>query len=422
MLLLASASLAVGLVTALNAGLMQIVLGHYTDSYANSNFIIGAVLGLGMFLGVIIPPVIGTWSDNTTTRFGRRRPYLFVFVPLTAIMLALLSIFGDPSIIHTNTFSPLAFYLLILCYVVMNIFYNVWNAPYYAFYADLTCEKDRGECSGYFQAFSIIGTISAFMIGYAVWDSYPVLTFLIIAAAAGASSGITTLFVKEPPEALNNKPAQKFPLSEIFREFIHEKDFAMFMYTSAFWWFAMGMLQVFFVRFATKELNTSESDAQLIMGIFTIILIVSAIPFGILSDKIGKKLILRVGLVIASASLFTTFFMTNITAIMVLMGFTGAGFGVVVVLNMALTADLLPKGKEGKFMGLGNVFMALPQSLAAVLGGAVISAFGNNLRLIFIMGPLSLVFAFLLLQRVKVKRAECAEDKAKPADAGSGLK
>jgi MFS family permease len=72
------------------------------------------------------------------------------------------------------------------------------------------------------------------------------------------------------------------------------------------------------------------------------------------------------------------------------------------VLNFALTADLLPKGKEGKFMGLGNIFYAAPQMIAAPLVGFLISIFNNNYQIIFYATPISLIIGFILLQRVRI--------------------
>ena len=90
-------------------------------------------------------------------------------------------------------------------------------------------------------------------------------------------------------------------------------------------------------------------------------LVVCAFPAGIFADKIGKKRILSIGVLIAAIGLSIGAFTTEIMLIYIAMGLTGLGFGVIVVLNFALTADLLPKGKEGKFMGLGNIFYAAPQ-------------------------------------------------------------
>jgi Na+/melibiose symporter-like transporter len=414
MLALASASIGVGVVLALNSGLMPLILKLHTDSA----FAIGVVISLGWILGVVLPPIIGAWSDNTRTKFGRRMPYLMIFVPLTALALIGISFFGahEPGSIVSPKGTTLQFYFVTLLFCLLNFFYNVWNAPYFALYADMTCEKDRGECSGYVQALNILGTVATFMVGAAVWDQYPIMTFVILALVVATSSAITIFTIKEPTEHMS-KPPEKTHLAEIFREFMQAKEFAKFMYASAFWWFAMGVISPFFVLFATESLGLDPSSAQLIMGIFTIILVISAIPIGIAGDKIGKKPVLMAGLVLSSASLLATYFISNITLIYVAMGLSGIGFGVVIVLNMALSAELLPKGKEGKFMGIGNIFMALPQALASTAGGAAISALGNNYRIIFIMAPAALILAFFVLRWIKIPNAaemqkiECATKK-----------
>jgi MFS family permease len=174
------------------------------------------------------------------------------------------------------------------------------------------------------------------------------------------------------------------------------------MMTFIFWWFAIGTLQPFFVLYAKNKLLLDESSALIFMGIFTVILVLCAVPAGIFADRIGKKRIISIGVIIAAIGLGIGAFTTEVTLIYIAMGMAGLGFGVIIVLNFALTADLLPKGKEGKFMGLGNIFYAAPQMIAAPFVGFLISTFSNNYQIIFYVTPISLIIGFILLQRVKI--------------------
>ncbi|MCX6667489.1 MAG: MFS transporter [Euryarchaeota archaeon] len=330
---LASASIGAGLVLSLNSNVIPLLLDPLAKSAFNtlSNFFIGIVIGITLFLGIVIPPVIGTISDNTWTRFGRRIIYMIIFVPLTVVMLLIISIIGS------------------------HLAIDMTALP------DLTEPAERGETSGYMQAFNILGTILAFGAAAAVWETSHTLTFVIFAITVTIFSTITILTIEEKKAV---KP--------------------------------------FFVLFAKNTLGLSESSALVFMGIFTVILVICAVPAGIFADKIGKKRILSIGVLIAAIGLSIGAFTSNITLIYLAMGMAGLGFGVIIVLNFALTADLLPKGKEGKFMGLGNIFYAAPQMIAAPLVGFLISTFNNNYQMIFYVTPISLIIAFILLQKVRI--------------------
>jgi len=249
------------------------------------------------------------------------------------------------------------------------------------------------------QAFNILGTILAFGAAAAVWETSHTLTLVIFAIVVTISTAVTILTVEEKKSI---ERREKEPLSSIIKDFVKEKEFVKFMFTSMFWWFGIGTLQPFFILFAINTLGLPESSALIFMGVFTVILVACAVPAGIFADKIGKKRILSMGVLIAAIGLGIGAFTTSITFIYLAMGLAGLGFGIIIVLNFALTADLLPKGKEGKFMGLGNIFYAAPQMIAAPFVGFLISAFSGNYQLIFYVTPISLIIGFVLLQRVKI--------------------
>jgi GPH family glycoside/pentoside/hexuronide:cation symporter len=50
--------------------------------------IIGLVFAFGRLFDAITDPLIGNISDNTRSRWGRRRPYILVGIILTGILLA----------------------------------------------------------------------------------------------------------------------------------------------------------------------------------------------------------------------------------------------------------------------------------------------------------------------------------------------
>ncbi|MGF3555213.1 MAG: MFS transporter, partial [Thermoplasmatota archaeon] len=229
---------------------------------ALSDFFIGLVIGITLFLGIVVPLVIGTISDNTWTRFGRRIIYMIIFVPLTVIMLLIMSIIGGRLTIGIDTLN--IFVILVICITLLYTFLNLWNSTYCALLPDLTELKERGETSGYMQAFNILGTILAFGAAAAVWETSHTLTLVIFAIVVTIFSSITILTVEER-KSITKK--EKEPLSSIIKDFVKEKEFVKFMMTSIFWWFAIGTLQPFFVLYAKNKLLLDESSALIFMGI-----------------------------------------------------------------------------------------------------------------------------------------------------------
>jgi maltose/moltooligosaccharide transporter len=67
---------------------MRIILsGPVTEGLGANPFIFGLIWLAGPVTGMIVQPIIGSLSDKTYTRFGRRRPYLFLGAILASIAL-----------------------------------------------------------------------------------------------------------------------------------------------------------------------------------------------------------------------------------------------------------------------------------------------------------------------------------------------
>jgi Na+/melibiose symporter-like transporter len=391
-LALGTGAVPIGVIMALNMGPVPSTIRATLTS--NVALVTGLIIGAYWVLSILLSPVVGAISDRTKTKIGRRLPYLRIFVPMSAAGIFGMAIFAGTS----NSMFSLS--LFVASYLVVAFSYGVWAGPYWALMPDITDESERGETSGYMQGLNILGVVLAMMVSAALWLKSPSLTLYIFAAIALVTGLVTAFGIKEK----ENWPVEeKAKLTDIIKDLFAAKELAKFFCVSMLWWFAMGAIQSFFVLYAAKNLNAAEDSSNLIMGLFTIILVVFAVPVGILADKIGKRKILLAGILIAGLGMIPGFFITNIAYAYVTMGMTAAGLGAIVVLNYTITADLIPKGKEGKFMGLANFFMAVPNAIASFGMGALITALGEDYRVIWIVGSMAMFAAFFLMKFVKTE-------------------
>src|SRR5581483_10389874 len=85
MLAYACASLGTGAFYAFNNAALPLFLRPLTGS----DVLIGLLSSTRSVEGALIQPLVGTWSDRLRSPLGRRRPFLIVAVPLSALVLAL---------------------------------------------------------------------------------------------------------------------------------------------------------------------------------------------------------------------------------------------------------------------------------------------------------------------------------------------
>jgi MFS family permease len=123
-------------------------------------------------------------------------------------------------------------------------------------------------------------------------------------------------------------------------------------------------------------LSAGDAAATLALGVlvFTIAVVITAKLGGWLSDRTGRRKVFVVASILISAASFALLGVTTtVPGFLLVEVLMGAGFGVYIAVDYALVVDVLPnKDNAAKDLGVMNIANALPQSLAAALGGALL--------------------------------------------------
>jgi len=132
-------------------------LNFATDVLLLSPALIGGIFALGRLWDALTDPLVGTWSDRTRSRLGRRRPWLFASTPLLLLTFAML--FLPPAGLSEGltliwiTIGLFSFYTALTAYLV----------PSQALGAELTDDHhDRSQVFGLRGAFFTMGMVYAF--------------------------------------------------------------------------------------------------------------------------------------------------------------------------------------------------------------------------------------------------------------------
>ena len=151
------------------------------------------------FVSLIMPPLIGTLSDRTTGRYGRRRPYI--------VMGGFLLLLSTPYLIAAST---IAFFLVGLA--ILHIGNTIVTSAYQGLVPDRVPKDQRGEASGYVGAMTILGNVvslalAALLLGGVNQQSYNPgfirahagIFYLVAAIVLGIGILITVIGVHEDP-------------------------------------------------------------------------------------------------------------------------------------------------------------------------------------------------------------------------------
>lgn len=139
------------------------------------------------------------------------------------------------------------------------------------------------------------------------------------------------------------------------------------------------------------DFTLSNTLAQLIPSAVFLWFFVLSVPVGILQDRIGKRLVLNLGMGITALGLFLPFFFYSFG--MALMGFVLLGIGNTIVQVSAnpLLVDVVPTGRRSSFLSFSQFVKAIGSMIAAPLAGWFALRFGDWKLLFLVFGVVSVL-------------------------------
>ena len=165
---------------------------------------------IGLSVAMLFQPIAGFWSDRSTAKMGRRRPFIIWGALLNVIFLFIIG--SSPSFMGANSKLILgvsaAYLVLTIGTILMQFSSNLGQAAVQGLMPDVVPENQRGRSSGYKSLLELLpAALVALFVGKMVdkGQTWPVIG--IIMAGFIITMLITVIFVKEEP--LKQKPAGK---------------------------------------------------------------------------------------------------------------------------------------------------------------------------------------------------------------------
>lgn len=380
----------------LQAGRPDFDAGSGLRGFGLNSAITGLVMTLDNMAGLLILPYIGALSDRTRTRWGRRKPYLMLGVPLAAVAFSLIPLMLG---------RPLALFMgaIIMTLLAMDLV----RTPLTALLPDLTPPDQRSPANGLITLLQGLGAILAFVAGGALFGRSPVAPFLLGSGVLLAATLLVLARVREParPEvAEEGTPGVMESLGTVLRD--RDRSALSLLGALFFAWLAVSGNRVFFSRYAISSLHLSPEVAGQMMGLFAMGLLVGSVPAGLLGARWGRRRVMRGGLLLCASSLATNTVIDSVPPLAVAQVVSGMSLALVLVNALPLLLDHAPPGRDGVYSGLFYLATQLSEILGPILSGSLLHQVGNA-RALFVFSPLMLLLACACLR--SVRRGEVAE-------------
>ncbi|MFI4913130.1 MAG: MFS transporter [Sedimentisphaeraceae bacterium JB056] len=295
--------------------LFTLAMPIYNIGLGVSPVLVGMALSVPRFWDAVIDPFMGNLSDNTRTRWGRRRPYIFIGAVLTGICCA--AIWRPPAFLNET---GLFIYLLVTSIIFFTTF-TVFTVPYAALGMELTTDYDeRTSVMAYktfFQSMSaaLIMPFAYKLCFYSGFGSNEVEGVRTVGLLFGGFIIITgilpAIFTKE--NAVVQRQS-KIKLISAVRYTLKDKPFMML--SAATFLIILGLfiilpLQSYMCIFYVFNGNR-DAAATVLAGhgvAYGVMAMVSVPIITWLSKKWGKKGTLMVGLVLISFLFLSSWFL-----------------------------------------------------------------------------------------------------------------
>jgi len=169
--------------------------------------------------------------------------------------------------------------------------------------------------------------------------------------------------------------------------------------------FAFASLCSFVPALAIK-LQMSEIQIAALFTAEAAIFTLTNIVVGTLSDRIGRKSIMILGLSFSSANLIAFFFASEYWQILMLMAFYGSGSSAVYVMSSTMAADILPEENRAMLFGAFDAIMDLGLVIGPILCFTFLAVSGWPINNSFLLMAIPSIIALSIIFRMKETKCE----------------
>ena len=402
-----------------NANISRIFATLGADPHSLSYFWI-----LPPLMGIIVQPIVGTLSDRTWCRFGRRIPYLFIGAAVAVAVMCLLPNAGS---FGMAVGTAMVFGLFSLMFLDTSL--NMAMQPFKMLVGDMVNEKQKsvaysiqsflcnsGSLVGYvfpfiFTALGIANEAPKGVVPDSVIYSFYIGAAILILCVLYTSFKVKEWNPQEYAEYNERKPEveeQKAGWITLLRNaptmfwkvgLVQFFCWAAFMYM---WTYTNGTIAET-VWQTTDTASAQYQEAGNWVGVLFFWQAIGSVIWAMLLPKIPNgKLAYAISLLIGAAGFAALPFIADKNLLIIPFLLIGCAWAAMLAMPFTFVTNALEGyGHKGAYLGLFNGTICLPQIAAAAVGGTVLSMVGSHQFNMMLVAALLLLLGALSVAWIK---------------------
>lgn len=387
------ANLGYGAFYSINNALIAPYVAHFTR-----NAIIQGLMGSTHSVeGAIIQPVVGSLSDRTRTPIGRRRPFLLLFTPASALLLAF-----TPSVAHLPPTHRLIG--VIAAIFLFTVLFNIAFDPYQALMPDITPAPQRSRVTAVWTFVGVLGQ-AGILLAFYQYKLTIAAIFRLTALLMVVCMAFTCALTREPHARVLERRAPWLEHLGIALGGLRTlRQAALLLGVMFVAGLGIGALLPFLTLFVVTITHCSIQKAAISFMLLMLATAAGALPSGPLSDRLGPHRVLMAGMGLILAACLAALTIHTLPQAMAVMVVAGLGNGAMSVSSYPLLTLVVPVEEVGFYTGLQTTAASIAQPLTVTATGLLINH--GTLRIIFVVGAVCLAGAMALLSGFKPAAGE----------------
>ncbi|MEG1806141.1 MAG: MFS transporter [Clostridia bacterium] len=348
----------------------------------------GLIMAIDNILALFMLPLFGKLSDNSNSKFGKRKPFV-LFGTLSAC--AFLMLFPV-----ANQMDNLLFFIIAIFLFLFAL--GTYRSAGVSLVSDVTIKPLRSKANA---IINLMGAV-AFVLGNlatlllfkspdkvtgvrAIPLTYYYLAFVVMTVIA------LIVYLFKVDEVKLSKDREKI------EDELHLEDddiidgtkikmpkkqwisLGLILLSIAMWTFAYNAATTNYSVYAGIVLGTKDGGFALPTLVAGVTALIAYVPIGMLATKIGRRKTILLGLLLALVCLTPAVFVRSEWAIILVFAFFGIAQAMIVVNTLPMVMEFANKNTNGQLTGIYYVATQMAQALTPLLAGVVMNFFSAEL-------------------------------------------
>ena len=391
---------------------------HMNETYS------GVIMAADNILALFLLPLFGSLSDRTSTKLGKRMPFILFGTGCAVILMNLLPLLDNS---YAAEPSPLKLASFVIVLALLLIAMGTYRSPAVALMPDVTPKPLRSRANAIINLMGAVGGVLYLAFAAVLYPNSKVKAleeagkhvdyqplFLIVSAVMFLAVGILFLTIRERKLTEENQALEaqhpEWNLAvddgsgnEALPKPV-KRSLAFLLASIALWFIGYNGVTTWFSTYVDVVMGQGLGGASQCLLIATVGAVVSYIPIGALAAKIGRKRTIQIGIVLLAACfamgyVLTTMYTTITPVMFVVFALVGFAWAAINVNSLPMVVEMCKGSDIGKFTGYYYTASMAAQVITPVLAGTLMRQI--DYRVLFPYAALFVALSFVTMLFVR---------------------